>query len=353
MTDATTTHSEPSEDAVNVFAIATAILERRKAIVWLGVAGAFAGLLVGLTSTRQFVSSTTFVPQGSEQVNSGLAAAASQFGLRLPTSGGAAWGPPVYVELLRSTAMLATVARDTVTVIERGGARVAMMELLKVDEPTPERSVEVAVRRLGAIVSVAEIRTLSAVRLSAATPWPSVSHAIVARLLESVNQFNLEKRKSQAGAERRFVEAQAAEAELALREAEDRLDAFLQRNKGIGTSATSPTLSTQRDRLQRDVTLRQQVLVTLLQSREDARIREVRDTPVLTVLEEPRVPVDGEPRGSIQKGILGGLVGAMLGVLLALATHWLSSARSGDASSREFFSLLRDVTPRFLKPKGP
>ena len=96
--------------------------------------------------------------------------------------------------------------------------------------------------------------------------------------------------------------------------------------------------------------MRQQIYTSLLQNREEARIREVRDTPVITVLEEPRIPLTPEPRNSLYKGILGGLLGAMLGVILALVAHVSAlSRRRPSPEMNEFFRLLEQAKPRFLR----
>ena len=164
---------------------------------------------------------------------------------------------------------------------------------------------------------------------------------------KGVNQFNLETRKSQATAERQFVEVQAAAAEQDLRATEDRLQSFLQRNRDI---SGSPELAFERDRLQRDVGLRQQVYTSLVQSREEAKIREVRDLPVITVIENPSLPTVGEPRRAALKTVFGGLAGGIVGVLIAFIAYWIAGARMGPSDEeREFFQLMDAATPRFLR----
>jgi uncharacterized protein involved in exopolysaccharide biosynthesis len=98
-----------------------------------------------------------------------------------------------------------------------------------------------------------------------------------------------------------------------LRAAEDRLETFLRTNRQY---AGSPELTFQRDRLQRSVGLAQQVYTSLMQNYEDVRIREVRDTPVITIVEAPSVHALPEPRGRT-RGILVGLV---LGAGVCVAT---------------------------------
>jgi uncharacterized protein involved in exopolysaccharide biosynthesis len=339
-----------SDDQISVLGLATGLLRHRRAIIGWGLGGALIGLVAALLSTRTYMSTATFIPQGAETATSGLALAASQFGIRVPTSGGG-WGPAIYVELLGSRALLDSIAKDTVVVVEEGNRRVALMDLLKIKAPTPARRTERAARVLAQqIVGAAEDRRLGAVRLSVKTRWPSVSLVLAQQLVHGVNQFNLLTRKSQASAERQFAEVQEGEAERALRDAEDRLQYFLQSNRAI---SGSPELNFQRDRLQREITLRQQIYSSLVQSREEARLREVRDTPVITVLEDPRLPVLPEPRGALLKTLVGGIMGVILGVLVAFVSHNLSVAsREPTSEASEFFRLMHEATPRFLRRKS-
>jgi hypothetical protein len=293
-----------------------------------------------------YVSAATFIPQGSDAGTSGIALAASQLGLRVPSTG-SSWGPPIYVELLRSRALLESIALDTITVSEEKGRRITVMELVRADAPTQAQRLDLAVRALSGFVTATEDKKIGAVRLTVTTKWPSVSLWLADRLLRGVNEFNLKTRKSQATAERQFVESRAGEAELALKSAEDRLQSHVQQNRVI---ANSPELVLQRDRLQREVQLRQQVFTSLLMNREEAKIREVRDTPVITVLQAPGLPVVGEARKSAQKGVLGGMVGGILAVVIAFIARGLTEAqREPSEDARELLRTLEDATPGFLR----
>lgn len=339
---------DPTDDEISLLALGSVLLRWRRTIIAMGVFGGLLGLAAGLFSTPVYVSAATFIPQGSEGGGaSGLALAASQLGIRMPSSTGAAWGPPLYVELIGSQALLEPIALDTVVVIEEGGRRVALMDLLKIKATTTTKRTDLAVKALRKLIKASEDKKLGAVKLSVTTKWPSVSLTLAEKLVRGVNQFNLEKRKSQATAERLFVEAQAVEAERSLRESEDQLQLFLQRNRSI---TGSPDLEFQRDRLQREVALRQQVYTSLMQNREEARIREVRDTPVITVLENPRLPVVGEARHSVGKGLMGGLVGGIFGILVVFIIRGVAGARRQPSEeAREFFQLVAEATPQFLK----
>jgi uncharacterized protein involved in exopolysaccharide biosynthesis len=313
-----------AEEGLSLDALLRAFLRWRTLIVGLGLLGGLMAGAVALLSPRTYSSTATFIPQGSDASTSGLALAAGQLGIRVG-GGGGTWGPPVYVEVLHSNALLAPIALDTVTVAEEG-RRTTIADVLHV--PANKNSLmraESAVSAVAGVVSVSEIKSLGAVEVSVKTHWPSVSLALAQRLVSGVNQFNVERRRTQATAERQFVEVQAAEAQTTLRQAEDRLLTFLKGNRAV---AGSPELAFERDRLQRDVSLRNQVYTSLLQNLEEARMREVRDTPVITIREPPRLPVMSDGRGTVQRVVLGGFVGVALGVLIGFLTETLVASEA-------------------------
>lgn len=334
-------------DEISLLALGNILLRKRRVIAVLVLVGVLLGLAAALLSRPKYRSSATFIPQESEGTASALAMAASQFGIRVPTSGSSGWSPAVYVELLHSRALLEPIALDTVILTEQANRRVAMIDLLDVDERTPSETLDAAIRVLERQISAAEVKSLGAVKVTVTTKWPSVSRAIADSLVTGVNRFNLETRKTQAAAERQFVEVQVADAEDALRQAEDRLQAHLQRNRSIGAS---PELTFERDRLQRAVMLRQELHTSWLKSREDARIREVRDTPVITVIETPRTPVVPQSRKVALKAGLGFVGGALIGIFAAFLGFLLARTRKASTEeSKEFFQLMDQARPRFLR----
>lgn len=326
----------------SVLAMLTMLLQRRKLIAIAAGAGFVIGAAYGLLSTRQYVATATFMPQASADGGSagGLALAASQFGIRMPT-GGSGWSAPIYVDLLTSRGLLAPIADDTLTVAEQGNARVPVAKLMKLDDLPPAERTEKTVTELRLHISAAEVKKMGSVQIVARTPWPSVSLALVKRLLAEVNEFNLLTRQSQARSERVFAEAQVKEAAQLLRDAEDHMREFKQRNRVVGVD-----MEFERDRLQREITMRQQAYTSLVQSFAEARLREVRDIPVITVLDAPVLPAIGESRQTALKAVMGALVGAILGILAV----FVSLARtSGSEPVRALFQAVDDALPRFLR----
>jgi len=85
-----------------------------------------------------------------------------------------------------------------------------------------------------------------------------------------------------------FVEGRFGEAEQELEQAEDRLAQFLERNQ----NPTTATLQFRRDRLQRQVSFKEQLYSELQSQLTQTRLDLQRRQPVVTVVEEPVPPVN-------------------------------------------------------------
>jgi uncharacterized protein involved in exopolysaccharide biosynthesis len=113
-------------------------------------------------------------------------------------------------------------------------------------------------------------------------------------------------------------------AQQALSIAEDALLAFLVQNRRY---QDSPQLSFEYNRLQRRVEQQQQLYTSILTAYEQARIEEVRNTPVITVLDSP----EGTARRSgstILNVVLGIVLGFVAAVIIAMAMEFVSNLRS-------------------------
>jgi uncharacterized protein involved in exopolysaccharide biosynthesis len=328
-----------------LFAVGTILLRNRWRIArWTLVGGTLAAV-AAFTRPALYVASASFIPEGSEQSRSALAGLAGQFGVAL-ASANQSQSPDFYSTLLTSRVLLTPIAREAFVVQELGNRRVAFLDLFKIDGNSATRREEEAVRQLQKIVKPSIVRTTGTVEVTVATKWRSVSLAIANDLLTGVNEYNQRTRQGQAAAERKFVEGRLALAASDLRAAEDRLEDFLMTNRQF---TSSPDLTFQRDRLQRDVALKQQVFTSLTQSYEEVRIREVRDTPVITVIETPSVPTVPEPRGRVVSVLFGLIFGALFGAFVAFISGAVARRRQeGDPEADEFINTIGEVKGKMM-----
>tara|TARA_Y100001934_G_scaffold77768_1_gene96589 strand:+ start:846 stop:1910 length:1065 start_codon:yes stop_codon:yes gene_type:complete len=311
-----------------------AVLVRRRGMVMVATmlvsvaAGAYAHLQPLTYTTR-----AAFRPQGSEQgASSQMLALANQFGVNVGGGTGEEASPEFYQELLGSREILTSVSEEPFTVPDVGS--VMLKDLLKIEGGSEALRDEQVLEWLGKeAVSVATSRETGTVTISVKTEWPDLSVAIAADLLAEVALFNMDTRQSQAASERVFIETRVADAEEKLDEAEAYLRSFLETNRQW---ENSPMLIFQHDGLLREVGLRQSVLTTLVQSYEQARIAEVRDTPVITVLQSPFFPVQNDPRRRVFITLLGAMVGGMIGIILAFLSEAFRRPRNADPARADF-----------------
>lgn len=309
---------EHSDEEISLLVLLAAVLRRRKLVLAIFAAGAAITLGMALTKERTFTSSFSFAPQASPDAGrAGLASLAGQVGLSLGGGGNMAQSPQFYADLLATREVLGPIASDSFAVMPSGPRR-PLAVVLEVGGDTPAQRREETMRALRqrVISSSVATRTTGVISVVVRTQSPYLSLEIARRLIAGVNQFNLLTRQSQAREERRFTEGRLAAARSALRAAEDALVGFMRTNRQF---ANAPELSVARDRLQREIAMHQQVVAALAQNYEDARIREVRDIPVITVIESPVLPAQSDPRGRLKALFVGFVVSIVLAALSAVA----------------------------------
>jgi uncharacterized protein involved in exopolysaccharide biosynthesis len=332
---------EADGDRITLLTIGTLILTRRRTIIrWIIVVAALA-VLPKLFGKRLYAGTASLVPQAADARSSGLASLAGQFGVTIPGSN-QSQSPDFYAALMKTNSQLRLIARDTFTVPELGGQRVSFYDLYNIPAGSIEKRDEDAIGVLVNIVSVGVTKPTGIIDVRVATPWPSVSFEIVKALLRNVDDFNRRTRQSQASAERRFLASRLDSSRQTLTAAENRLVQFNASNRSfIGASE----LTVERDRLQRQVQMQQAVFTSLTQAYEDARIREVRDTPVITIVDAPVMPVYGLPRGRVRRGILGIMAGFIAGLLWVLVRQVIDARReAGDLDAIALGRILDEVS---------
>lgn len=328
---------DPAGSEISLIRLINIVLDHRSLVAATSLGLFVLVVVVTLLLPRTYTVESSFTPQ-SERMPSNLAGIAAQFGVALPSADAGA-NPDFYVELLESRRILTETLRGKYTFpTDTGQVSGTLIEILGVEGETEGEREEMALRRVSGMVEAELDRPSSVVTFSVETENPHLSALIAQRLLELLNRFNLETRQSQAAAERRFTEIRLGEAKQELLEVENRLQSFFEMNRDIGTS---PLLRFRQDRLQREVDIRQAVVSALAQNFEQARIDEVRDIPVITIVEEPEVPALPDPRMLLLRGVLALVAGAMLGALIAFFLAFVRASRTDAADELDEFRRLK------------
>lgn len=330
-------------DGLGPIGLATLLLARRRTIARSALGAAVLVSAVILMRPRQYASSASFTPQIRRQPSS-ISGLAAQFGLAVPQQDGSQ-SPAFYVDLLLTREILGDVAMGRFALRSAAGARdTSLADVLHAEGRTDDEKRERAIRLLKDRVRASANNRTGVVDVTVTLGEPHLASDVLKRLLDQLDAFNRRRRKTQATTERQFTERRLTEVRQELREAEDRQQAFLQRNRDYRNSTE---LTFQHDRLAREVAMRQQLYTTMAQAFEQARIDEVRDTPVLSLIEEPEVPAFPNGRGLIRYTLvavaLGALVAAVLFVLLELARPAASVSESAEELQEAWASARADL----------
>ncbi len=330
-----------SDQVAVAWILAVLLRDRKVVLVSSGLSFAMA-LMLALWNVPYYTASFAFLPQsGQDQNRAGLASLAGQFGISLGSISGPSQPPQLYADLLKTRELLGGFARDSV-VLDGAGARGPLSAFLGIRDSDAPLAFDETIRvlRERIVSSSVDARTTGVVTVRARTRSPTVSLQIAQSLLDGLHRFNRATRQSQAGEERRFTEGRLEAARASLRIAEDSLQEFLQANRQFNSASQ---LEAQRDRFQREVVFRQQVFTGLAQQYEDARIREVRDTPVITVIEKPVLPVLPDPRGRLRLLIVLTGVGFSFGTALVLAREGWRRRRDLDGDDPSYALLATEL----------
>jgi len=273
-----------------------------------------------------YTTRSRFTPQQQQSNLSSLAGLASQFGLSGITpslTGGQSVA--FYEELLKSPQLLARLGETQyVFAVEDRADSIHgdLYQLYGIEGATKDKRTANMVDRLMTRIAVTTNVRASLVSVTVKAPFPELSKKINRRILELVSEFNLRTLQTIASEERMFAEQRMAAAREELLAAERSMQGFLERNR---TYQSSPELVFAAARIQRRLDLQQQVYVTLSQSYEQARVAEVRSTPIITIVDPPELTAtrSRNPVAMAFVALIAGLVSAVaLGLALDMLEQW-------------------------------
>lgn len=327
------------------------VLRHWKLLVVLPLMAVVAAVTLIFLQPVRFTAESTFAPATpSGSRSSEVANLAARAGFDLGGRPGAQ-SLDFYAQLLQSRELLqeAVNTRYKVTTPKGETRAGTLVELWEVEGKTPQRRDLRAVRGLQRQLSIGTDNAAGLVRLRTSSQWEDLAVQLNRRLLDLMVEFNLEKRQSQARAERAFVEERLSDLRAELAVAEGELQSFLQSNRMY---QQSPSLAFEANRLQRDVDVKTQVVMTLSQAYEQARIEEIRSTPLVTILDAPEGSSRPAPKRLTLAGVFAAVFGFFLALVIAFGREALRHQRETDPRAYEEFVRLRQGVAGRLLPDG-
>lgn len=287
-------------------------------------------------SPPTYTASASFITEGEQPAGRLILG-----GLTLPGTAGR--GPEFFVELLRSPAILGPLV-ETRFEGEPGKPPKTLVERYAGTQGPPQALKEEAMAQMGSKIAT-KISLNGIITLRVTTEDPRLSANVTQGLLDQIDEFNNNKRKSQASAERKFAEQRLAEVGAEVLVLEDRYQRFLERNRVIN----SPALTIERDRISDELSMKRSLKSSIVQAYERAKMDEVRDSPRATMLASPTPPTAPNRQVSKRYAVLGFFFGAMLAAFIAVTKEYFARIpKESSPEASEFAALVS--TQRLRRP---
>jgi len=329
-----------------VFPLLEALVRRPRLVLGLPLVAAVLTSVAVLLLSPTYAATASFVAENPVQsrLPAGLTGLASQFGVNLAAE--ASRSPAFYADLLRSREILSEVLAAKIPGLQSGDS-ITVYALYRITGSTPERRLDEGVKALRSRITLAVDQRTNVVRVSVEAPHAVAARDVLQLLLDRLADFNVHTRQSTAGERRKFIEGRVATSEQQLRAAEESLRTFYERN---GQWQNSPRLRFEEQQLNRQVAVQQELYLSLRREYETARIEEVNNTPVLTIIDHPAVPGRRvRPQRTITVLLVTIVVAILASALAIMWQHHNDLLASGDPEYLGFHQRVVEFLGRFRR----
>ncbi|MCS3626921.1 uncharacterized protein involved in exopolysaccharide biosynthesis [Salinibacter ruber] len=374
-------YGPPREDEVSLLDILLVLARHKTLIVRTVLVFTLLGVTYAVLASEEFTSEARVVREAQQEsggLPSGIPSGAlSGLGISL---GGASSGltPAAYPDVLQSREVRLAVVRDTfrfpdaersmtyvdyvnrpagplTTVLDytlwlpwtlKGAVGSAISGspapagTTEAGEPLiPSKKEDEALKTVGNMISASVDEETGLMTISVTAGGPQIASDLTESFLDHFSTRVREIRTEKVRERLEFVEERFEEAEQELEQAEERLAQFLERNQ----NPTTATLQFRRDRLQRQVSFKEQLYSELQSQLTQTRLDLQRRQPVVTVVETPVPPMN---RSAPQRTLIvtfSILAGAFIGVAGGFIT-W-SISETDDPHQNRKFDEIREALP--------
>ncbi|MCS3826455.1 uncharacterized protein involved in exopolysaccharide biosynthesis [Salinibacter ruber] len=381
----------PREDEVSLLDILLVLARHKTLIVRTVLVFTLLGVTYALLAPEEYTSSATVVREVQEGGSGGLpggisGGALSGLGINL---GGGASGltPSAYPDVLQSRAVRLAVVRDT---FRFPGAERPMTYVDYVNRPAgplstvleytlflpwtlkgwvgqaisgspapagttetgdpviPSGEEDEALKAISGRISSSVDQETGLMTISVTAGGPQLTASLAESFLDHFATRVREIRTEKVRERLEFVEGRFEEAEQELETAEEQLAQFLERNQ----NPTTATLQFRRDRLQRQVSFKEQLYSELQSQLTQTRLDLQRRQPVVTVVEEPVPPMNRSAPQRTFVVLLMSIVGGIFGVVSAFMRTYFKSARDTTSEKEKLEEIQSALTPpRWIRRK--
>lgn len=240
-------------------------------------------VFIGFTflMTPTYLSSTVILPEMDKGKLGPLGDLAALAGVNI---GGEVVMVKLYPDIIQSEAVLTPVIEKKYK-SKFYEQPVNLIEYFEIEEETPRRTIEVALKTIRTMLKIEMSQKTGLLTYSIETKDAQVSADILNTITAELNNFLLTKKTTNAGEQRKWIEKRMKEVKQDLERSENILKEFREKNRRV---TDSPQLLLEQGRFMREVSLQEVISTTLQQQYEVARIEEIKNVPIINVLDEAK-----------------------------------------------------------------
>ena len=338
-----------AREETSLIGFVNVLLRHRRLIAICALIGMVIVIAESLEQTQYYSTRVEFTPRGA---SSGLLAGiAAQYNLSI-VGVDPSQSIEFYEGLVKSNELLRRVASREYQVRVNGRlVRRTLPTFYEIHAGSRAAEIDLAANELRNHIVASSARRTGIVTFFVSAPYADLTQQIGSSIVGELDVYNAERRRSQVTQERVFIGKRVDESRIALSQAENDLRRFREVNREY---LSSPTLTLENDRLQREVNRRSEIYTGLAQAEERARIEEVRDTPAITIVEPATLPTSPDIGNGIRDVLLGMIAGLLLGIVLAFVRERMHETQAEHSAAYATFTDLKRETMRDLsRPLSP
>ncbi len=260
--------------------------EKRMFLIRLSAAALFGSVIVALLLPAQYTSKVVLLPSGKQDKMGVLSGLASSLGFDLSgTTAGLESSSLLYPDILKSRligeAVLTSRYRYTHA---KKPVEQTLLEYLKVNNP------ERGLKKLADCRKIEMDVKTGIITLTVTTGNRELSALVANQFVAELERYNRDKRKTKALNNQKNIERRLDSVKVELAQAEDALEAFLEKNRNFAFS-DDPELNHKLAELKREAAIKNEIYATLTQQHELAKIETQKEIPIVQVLDAAVPPL--------------------------------------------------------------
>ncbi len=306
------------EDEIDLKELLVTLAKGKKTIAITVLVFGVLSVVYALLATPQYDTSTKVIYESAE----GSGGAGGQLGALAAMAGmgfgaGSSDISSYLQDILNSSSFLEPILKKEWQIEENDTTKMTFFEHWKVEPDSTKENwerilLQSSIEGLQKMIAYSVDKKTGIITLTTSAQTPYLSYQLNNYVVDELNRVILTKLNTKSSVNREFIEQNMINAKKELEKSENALKMFKQRN----AISMSPNLILEEARLMREVEVEQKVYLTLRQQYELAKIDEQKDIPVISVIDEAKIPYLKAKPQKKKIVLMAGVGGVFVGIFL-------------------------------------